>query len=243
MTNNEERPAVALRTRITDYITSQITAGVWLPGNKVPTERSLMVQFGASRMTVHNALRELADRGFLVRRKGSGSFVAPPRPYRSQYDHLDILEEISARGGTHSAKIIRREIRAPTEGEANVFGSADPLFHAIILHCEDGQPVELEDRLLDPVAVPVCVTLDLTRRSLFSALMLVRPYREGSETIRPTMPAEAERKLLQLAKGEPALEIVRKTCAEAQVITVARMLRARGSSSLHGCITSRASPE
>jgi GntR family histidine utilization transcriptional repressor len=243
MTNGEERPAVALRTRITDYITGQITAGAWLPGDKVATERSLMAQFGASRMTVHNALRELANRGFLARRKGSGSFVAPPRPYRSQYDHLDILEEIAARGGTHSAKIIRREIRAPSKAEAKAFGSAEPLFHAVVLHCEDGQPVELEDRLLDPVAVPVCVTLDLTKRSLFSALMLVRPYREGSETIRPVMPAEADRRLLQLAQGEPALEIVRKTCVDAQVITVARLLRVRASATLHGCITSRALPE
>ena len=231
-------PAITLRTQIIDHIAGRITSGEWAAGALVPTERELMAQFGASRMTVHNALRDLTSRGFLTRRKGAGTYVAEPRPYASHFDHLDIVEEVTARGGVHSARIIRREIRMPGPDEAAVFAAQGPLFHAVVLHCENGVPVELEDRLLDPVSIPGCVTVDLSKRSLFSTLMLVRPYREGSETVRPVLPDAAERKLLAMPKGEPALEMVRKTWTSDGIITVARLLRVRQASCLSGRISS-----
>lgn len=231
-------PTVALRAQIMDHIVGHITAGEWASGDLVPAERELMTQFGASRMTVHNALRDLTSRGFLTRRKGAGTYVAEPRPYASHFDHLDIIEEIRSRGGAHSAKIIRREIRMPTKEEAAEFSSDGPLFHAVVLHSENGEPIELEDRLLDPVSIPDCVAVDLSNRSLFSILMLVRPYREGSERVRPVLLNADERKFLGVRAGEPALEIVRKTWTPERIITIARLLRVREGACLIGQISS-----
>ena len=90
-------PIVALRDRIAAYIIGQIMSGIWLAGERIPSESEFAAQFGASRMTVHHALRDLTQRGFLRRRKGSGSFVAEPRPYVSHYDHHDIIDEIEGR--------------------------------------------------------------------------------------------------------------------------------------------------
>jgi GntR family histidine utilization transcriptional repressor len=234
----EQDPRGALRARIMEHVAGKITAGEWGEGDLVPSERELMNLFAASRMTVHHALRELTSRGFLLRRRGAGTFVAPPRPYAARYDHLDIVSEIEARGGVHSAKVLRRVIRAPTPAEAEEFGSEEPLFHAKVLHLENGDPVELEDRLLDPVATPNCVTVDLTQRSLFSVLMLVRPYREGSETVRPILPSKMERELLKVRAGTPALEVTRKTWTDVAIVTVARLLRVRESGVLSGRISS-----
>lgn len=49
------------------------------PGTLVPTERLLMVQLGTSRTTVRQALGELVGEGRLVRRQGSGTYVAEPK--------------------------------------------------------------------------------------------------------------------------------------------------------------------
>lgn len=227
-----------LRSQIIDYIIKGIGGGTWQPGDMVPAERELMATFDASRMTVHNALRELVSRGFVVRRRGTGSFVAPPRPYASHYAHQDIVTEIKALGGSHSAQIIRQAIRTPDTDEAAIFGSQAPLFHAVILHSKDGVPIELEDRLLDPVAVPASAALDLERKSLFSALMLARPYREGQETIRPIMPAAEERKLLKIGKDVPALEITRITRVQSKVVTMVRLVRVGECATLRGHIAS-----
>ncbi len=49
------------------------------PGDMIATESELERRFGVSRITVRRAVDELAQAGLLVRRQGSGTFVARPR--------------------------------------------------------------------------------------------------------------------------------------------------------------------
>ena len=59
-----------------------IRLGVVAPGESLPAERELAARYEVSRDTVREAIRELADTGFLVRRRGryGGTFVADPLP-------------------------------------------------------------------------------------------------------------------------------------------------------------------
>jgi len=45
-------------------------------GQAIPSERQLSTDFGVSRLTVRAALDDLVREGFLVRRRGSGTFVS-----------------------------------------------------------------------------------------------------------------------------------------------------------------------
>lgn len=56
-----------------------ILAGDWTPGAKLPTESGLAAETGLSLTTVRRAFDLLVEEGLVVRRQGSGSFVAPPR--------------------------------------------------------------------------------------------------------------------------------------------------------------------
>ena len=47
-------------------------------GNAIPSERQLSSDLGVSRLTVRAALDELVREGYLVRRRGSGTFVREP---------------------------------------------------------------------------------------------------------------------------------------------------------------------
>ena len=49
------------------------------PGSPVPTERELTVELGTSQTTVRQALGELVGEGRLIRRQGSGTFIAEPK--------------------------------------------------------------------------------------------------------------------------------------------------------------------
>jgi GntR family histidine utilization transcriptional repressor len=64
------------------------------------------------------------------------------------------------------------------EAEAFAMAAGQPIFHAQILHYEDGEPLELEDRLIAPAFLPDAMAIDLSAQTLFSRLMLVRPHRE-----------------------------------------------------------------
>ena len=56
--------------------------GVVAPGESLPSERELAARFGVSRDTVRDAIGELADAGYLHRRRGryGGTFVTDPLP-------------------------------------------------------------------------------------------------------------------------------------------------------------------
>lgn len=73
---------------------------------------------------------------------------------------------------------------------------------------------------------------------MFSRLMLVKPYREGSETVRAVTGSPTEIRLLRVDAGTPLLEVVRRTWSSEGVVTIARMLRAGDSAGITGRIRS-----
>lgn len=68
--------AAAAVERIVTEIVSRIEKGDWLAGHKLPTERDLELRFGVARNTLRKGLKILEARGLIIRRVGSGSFVA-----------------------------------------------------------------------------------------------------------------------------------------------------------------------
>src|SRR3546814_17903897 len=60
-------------------------------------------------MTAKRALRELQAAGVLVRRAGSGSFIAEPKPIGHMIEIRNIADEIRARGHDYRARVIQNE--------------------------------------------------------------------------------------------------------------------------------------
>ncbi|WP_460775646.1 FadR/GntR family transcriptional regulator [Microbacterium sp. GXF7504] len=71
-----------------------IRIGIVAPGEALPPERTLAEMYGVSRDTVREAIRELADTGFLVPRRGryGGTFVADPLPRPEDPLEVDAAE-------------------------------------------------------------------------------------------------------------------------------------------------------
>jgi DNA-binding FadR family transcriptional regulator len=71
----EHRPA---RSAVAEAIRARLAAGELRPGDRLPPERVLAERLGVGRMTVRQALRELAAEGLLVTRRGrnGGTVVA-----------------------------------------------------------------------------------------------------------------------------------------------------------------------
>ena len=61
---------------ILEKIQGDIRSGRYSPGQRLPSEAELVRRYGASRMTVFRAMHELQTMGLVVRRVGSGTFVA-----------------------------------------------------------------------------------------------------------------------------------------------------------------------
>lgn len=81
---------VPLYLQIEEALRRAILTGVFVDGDKLPSTRTLAAELAVSRLTVDNAYAELAAKGFLHQRRGSGAYVAHPqtqaRPARPSSD-------------------------------------------------------------------------------------------------------------------------------------------------------------
>lgn len=64
-----------------DTLLADIARGTHPPGSRLPSERDLSTQLGASRPTVREALRRLSEWGLVKARRGSGIVVQPKRDW------------------------------------------------------------------------------------------------------------------------------------------------------------------
>lgn len=70
---------VPLYRKIYDDLLQQIADQTLKPGDKLPTESELMALYRVSRITASRAMNELAQNGYIVRTRKSGSFVRDPK--------------------------------------------------------------------------------------------------------------------------------------------------------------------
>jgi GntR family histidine utilization transcriptional repressor len=86
-TNGLSNPAssaapLARYERVKEHIRTRILSGEWRPGDRIPSEMTLVGELGVSRMTINRALRELTEQGVLTRFSGVGTFIAEEKPPR-----------------------------------------------------------------------------------------------------------------------------------------------------------------
>lgn len=211
--------------RIKGQVKRALGRGRYPPGARMPSEAELVARFRVSRMTVNRALRELKEEGLVVRIQGLGTFAAQPHRVSSKLTIRDIHEEILARGHVHDARVhVAREERAKEAVAARLsLARGAPVFHTLIVHCENGVPIQCEDRYVNPAAAPAYLTVDFTRTTPTGYLLEVAPLWEAQYSIAATTPTAQEARLLGIAPSDPCLVVVRRTESQHVPITVARL--------------------
>src|SRR5437016_13173452 len=99
--------------RIQSVIWKRIEAGQLKPGDVVESERELARIHSVSLMTARHALAGLEREGIVERRRGSGTFVAPPKIHFNKL--MSYTEHMSSRGlpprtRVLSAKLIEQQL-------------------------------------------------------------------------------------------------------------------------------------
>ncbi len=86
-----------------------ILSGRWLAGTRIPGEDALVEMSGLSLGTVQRSLRMLVDEHRLVRKHGSGTFVADPGgPMKAPFHHCRFVDEVSGDVLPIYSKVVRR---------------------------------------------------------------------------------------------------------------------------------------
>ena len=220
-----ELPA-PLYARVKQMIVQQIQSGAWPPHHRVPSESELVSELGVSRMTINRALRELTNDGLLVRMQGVGTFVAEPKGQSALFQVQNIAEEIQARGHRHHCVVVRLEEEKASAERALTLDvrEGQRVFHSLIVHYENGVPVQIEDRYVNAQIAPDYLKQDFTQQTPYAYLSQVAPLTEGEHVVEAILAEPEECRLLQIEQGEPCLLIRRRTWSGRQPVTAARLI-------------------
>ncbi len=211
---------------VKQVILDRIQSGEWPPKYRVPSENELVVELGVSKMTANRALRELANEGELVRIQGVGSFVAERKGYSALFEVRNIAEEIAERGHVHEASVVvlAQETASPEVADALELAIGAAVFHSLIVHSENGVPVQIEDRFVHPEAAPEYLDQDFSTLTPNAYLTAAAPLSGSEHVVEAAMPQAWECKLLTIMKTEPCLTIRRRTWSAKQVVSTARLV-------------------
>src|ERR1700738_3965484 len=90
--------------RIRSIIWKRIEAGQLKPGDVVDSERELAKIHRVSLMTARHALAGLEREGMVVRRRGAGTFIAPPKIHFNKL--MSYTEQMAGRSLSVSSKLL-----------------------------------------------------------------------------------------------------------------------------------------
>lgn len=217
--------AVPRYQQVKNLIIRRISRGDLKPSDRVPSEHELVEAMNVSRMTANRALRELNDEGWVERVAGRGTFVADRRARSHVLEVRNIADEIARRGHEHTATVLknsRQHARGRVAKALHVEQGRD-VFHLLIVHHENGVPVQVEDRHVVAEFAPECLDQDFTAITPSAYLSSVAPLAEAEQVVRAQMPNAAARKRLAMNPGEPLLVVLRRTWSEGRPVTFARL--------------------
>ena len=185
-------------------------------GGALPSERQLSVDLGVSRLTVRAALDELVREGYLVRRRGSGTFVREPK-IAQELAMTSFSEEMRRRGMTPGSRTLSLETTTAGAylGRCLHVSPSERVVVAKRLRLADGESMAIETLHVPESLVPGLEPKDLDRS--FYELLDERygiTIVGGMQTIEPTVTNEEESEALNVPLHSPAFLFERTTRSE-----------------------------
>ncbi|WP_281559669.1 histidine utilization repressor [Thalassomonas sp. RHCl1] len=210
-------------TIIKQHICDMIESGLWCEHSKVPSENELAEQFTVSRMTARRALQELTEQGLLVRSQGAGTFVATFKSQSSLLEIKNIADEIQVRGHKHHAQ--QKQLKAvPVSEEMAILLAVKPdetVFYSEVLHFEDDQPIQLEQRFVNARLVPDYLLQDFTVITPHEYLSVEAPLTEATHEVEAVLADQKTCALLAIEQTQPCLQVKRRTWSSQGVVSLA----------------------
>lgn len=162
----------SLRYRdIASDLQGKIADGTYAVGQNLPTEAMLRRSFGVSRHTVREALKRLASRGLVERRRAIGTLVRARYPegrYRQPLPTAAALLELPAE---LQAEVVERETVVADHGLARLLGCSESRawrWLGVIRRTPEGPPVVWSELFVCP---SIAQTADLDRLSGMPAVL------------------------------------------------------------------------
>lgn len=203
------RNATPAYKRIQGAILKRIQTGQLKPGDSVDSERELARIHRVSLMTARHALAGLEREGLVERRRGAGTFVAPPKIHFNKL--MSFTEQMVSRGLSGCSRVLSATVidNEPEIAARLALPSNSRMIRIERLRQGADEPFALETAYLSAEDFAGLTKAPLERGSLFS--LLEREYglmvAHADEEIDATGADASTAELLNVSRGAPLLRI------------------------------------
>jgi GntR family transcriptional regulator len=205
------RSPIPLYHQLADILLEKIRSGAYLPGDRIPSENELAARFGVGRPTVRQATDMLIRKCFLVRKRGSGTFVCETHKEVDLFSLAGTTSAFHKKGievTTHILQKIRlKRIKSDLK---NPFANQNAYFFSRLSRVEKS-PVIIEDIYLHQGLFKGIDAVDLSERSL-SQVVDEKYYMKpdgGRQTFQIGYLSGEKRNMLEVGSRTPILIVQR----------------------------------
>ena len=211
---------------IKNFIREGIENRTYKTGDRIPPEYQLATRFNVSRMTANRAVRELVAEGMLVRQQGLGTFVVPIQAESPLLEVRNIADEIRGRHNIYSNEC--RSLQEVPAGKdlAEQLGVAvgSPVYYSLIVHKENGLPLQFAERYVNAELVPDYIKQDFSVTTPNQYLCELFPLSEIEHIVEAVLPTSSEQDALNISAETPCLLVKRRTWSGNNLISYARLV-------------------
>lgn len=194
---------------IATTLSDEIAAGHYGLGDRLPTEAVLSARFGVNRHTLRRALRDLAERGLVHSRRGSGVYVAAKPTDYPLGRRVRFHRNLRAAGRLPGKEILATETRAASADEARALdlpeGDGVHVYDGLSL--ADGQPIAVFRSVFPAARFPGLPAALRDERSVTAALARfgVADYTRASTRLNAVTATPTQALHLRIGDGAPVL--------------------------------------
>jgi len=196
--------------QLMDILKERIHQKEWVPGDQIPSEKSLCEHYQVSRTVVRQALRELEHEGVIRRTTGKGTFISPPKISEGLVQKLTgFYQDMVERGLKPGTQVLHQDVVPATEKVAGYLNltPGEQVIDIQRLRSVNEEPIQIVTTYIPYEMCPSLATVDLTDRSLYEFLeteygiIIVK----GQRYIEAVLANDIEAELLGIERRAPLL--------------------------------------
>ena len=135
-------------------------------------------------------------------------------------------DEIRGRHNIYSNERYRLQEVQAERNLADQLGitAGEPVFHSLIVHKENGRPLQLAERYVNALLVPEYIKQDFSVLTPSQYLNELFPLSEIEHIVEAVLPNDLEQDLLNISAGTPCLLVNRRTWSSNNLISYSQLV-------------------
>jgi len=213
---------LSLQYQLKTELYEKINTGVWPEGFKIPSENELCEEYGISRITVREALKEMVQAGYLVRKQGKGTYVSKPAVEQSLTSSYSLSADLEQKGQVSEFILLSFKIIESKPSSVALFDipESEKLYEIIRLRTVDNNAYAWEKAIVPTRYMPDATSKEIKEFGLYPTIEKysgLYPI-EAEEKIEAVICPDAICREMGLPLKSPVMKVKRNTKSQSGYI-------------------------